>query len=854
MKLLKYPRTLNGGKVSGSCLVGDHLLVAGLSSIVCFSSEQLSACARGTQAVKDVQQMFEIPGLTGEKDQIYDVFATETHFFVVTSRAVLWGDHWREKKASTELKEFWAISETSACITDVKFDPINGVVFVLVNKSATENMVVLCDAQTALPAGEIELGVSKPLTGVVDPKAQIFTVICADRNVAVYQYTRVSSQKILHKPLHKLNHYVQVDPLRYRINMSPQADKLPILNSMSGSSTPAVLLLDRKHNFKVSTSLVGHFDKCQVLKYSPRIYRKTLKSGAKTTYNLAATAGFDTGSVVVWNTKRLKPLLNTKCCPDSYITDLQWTADGLSLFAFTNSGQMIIFAFRPEELGEILPETEVEAGKKSIADLDPLSPTESLDSRSALKPQIVQAGSGGVVTKSSGRKKVAPTTIHSTSMELNTPSYSVPRDLKRRPKEASLPATNKRQKHDLEPMDFLDTTLVMPGISFSKMRLATPKVRLSFMYKSTEIDTLAMYVKNGSGNEQTPSVLSLKQKELGQEKTVFEDFLPKLITICTAGSNFWSCCTEDGTIYAYSDTGKKLVPPLIMGVPCSFLEACGRFLLCITSTGQLFCWNINTAKLHFPPNSIYPLLNPTLRYSDDVLTRAENITMCTLTTSGVPIVTLSNGDSYMFDKEMESWMLINDSWWAYGSQYWDTTQTTANGTYVGENGEKLEKKSHSWNSEAQGMTDIVKDNKSSILNYLEKRTNDELNRKGRARNLQKFAKLILMKEGYENLEEVVTLSHLENKLLISLRLGENEEFVKLIIIYCIRLSEMGYRGRLEDVLQWLYNDGKYKKLTVADLSAEELLRKILVACADIRHVQRVTTSYATAIGLIEDGL
>ena len=849
MKLLKYPRALHSGKIVGCACIGDNLVTAGQDSVCVWSCSQLVGAAMGNISAKEVREKFEIKVLEARLEPLRLVVGSDACLYVGTDRTVLYADSLLEKGEKTSFQTLYHV-EAPACVTDVKFDFQTGTIFVLVNQGNEGNYVALLDAAGGgAQVGQISLGASKPITGVVDPAGQIFTVICADRNVSVFQYGAGGS----HKLLHRLNHYLQVDPLRYSISMSPQADTLPLLNSMSGS-TPAILLLDRKSGFKLRATLVGHFDKCQICQFSPSLYEKVQKSGTKVTYNLAATSGFDTGSVVIWNTKRLKPLLNTKCTEDSFVTDLQWSDDGSTLFAVTNNGLLFIFAFRDEELGKTLPKSHVDKLRSDCATLSPLPPTEVPDLNQTIKPEIVAPGSSGVITKVNGKNKVAPTTIRSLSMEFIAPSYSVPKDLKRRPKDPLQATTNKKQKHDLEPMDFLDTSLLMPTVSFSKVRLAAPKVRLSFTYYPSTSDSLAISVKNGSGNEQTPTVITLKLKESGQEKTIFEDFLPKLITICTSGDNFWSCCSDDGTVYVYSDSGRKLLPPMIMGVPCSFLEACGNFLLCVTSIGQVYCWNVDASRLLFPPTSLYPLLSPNLRFSDDVLTRAENITMCTLTASGVPIVTLSNGDGYMYDKVMEVWMLINDSWWAYGSQYWDTTKTTTNGTYASEPNDKHDKKNQNWNSEAKGLTESLKENKSSILNYLESRTNDELNRKGRVRNLQKFAKTILMKEGYENLEEVVTLSHLENKLLVSLRLHEYEEFTKLLTIYCIRLSEMGYKNRLDDVLQWLYDDGNYKAKSVAGVKAEELLRKILVACADIRHVQRVTTSYATAIGLIDECL
>ncbi|SCW02260.1 LAFE_0F02520g1_1 [Lachancea fermentati] len=848
MKLLRYPRKLTSGKISSCCCIGDNFITVGNNSISVFSSEELMDAALGKRSAKSVLEKFSIAA-KGIDQPLQFCFGDENRLFLGTDLGVYHIESWLETREKSDIKSFYSVKAPST-ITDTLYDPKNRIVFILVNKSDGSNFVLLYSANSCKQLGDIPMTQSKPMTGIIDPVGQVFTVICDDRYISVFQYDKEGN----HKLLHRLTQYVQVDPIHYKITMSPQADLLPILNSLKGT-TPAIALLDKNKEFKVDTTLVGHLDQCKILKFSPKLYEKTIKNGTTTTYNLLATSGFEDGHVIVWNTRRSKPLLNAKCLCNSYITDLQWTHDGLGLLAVSNDGYLFIFAFHERELGQVVSEDQISKLQSGNKKLDPLIPTEEPVIKNEAKPELIPTIPNGTASRVNGKKRAIPTTIKSSTMEFNAPSYSVPKDLKRRPKEDLGSQTNsKRQKHDLEPMDFLDTNLLIPNISFSKLRLATPKVRLTFQYVSPSNSNLIFDVKNGSGNEQKPSIVSLLSKESDQEKVLFHDFLPNFVTLCTSGDTFWACCSENGTIYVYSDSGKKVLPPMIMGVPCSFLEACGKFLLCVTSMGQAYCWNVENSKLEFPVTTVYPLLSPTLRFSDDVLTRAENITMCTITKGGIPLVTLSNGDGYMFDKDMQTWLVINDSWWAFGSQYWDATRTTGNTIAAIGMSDKGEKKNKYWNSEAEGLLNDLKENKSSILNYLESRTNDELSRKGRIRNIQKFAKTILMKEGFENLEEVVTLAHLENKLLVLLRLSENGEFVKLLIVYCIRLSEMGYRNRLDDVLQWIYNDGDYKNKEIAGVNAEVLLKKILVACADIRHVQRVTTNYATAIGMIADSL
>ncbi|AET40241.1 Hir2p Ecym_5498 [Eremothecium cymbalariae DBVPG len=857
MKLLKFPEPLHNGLLSASYVLENKLVLVGNNRISVWDCSDLQQAAQGKKPVRNMGSEFEME-LPVEED-------LPRYLVVIGKQLVIAGDRtiwrsavdvdWRIAREATTFEKFVEF-EKDECVTDMKYDDVHGTVFVGVS---SQNKVWLYDVATWGKVGTITLN-AKPITLIVDPLGELLTVILQNRSVTIYQYDELGSTKVHHQ----LNQYVQMNPLSYNISMSPQGTLLPMVNSIK-NSTPSVQLLERNSNFAVQSTLVGYIDKCKILKFSPCLYEKQNKDKPSTQYNLLASSGNDDGNIVVWNSKRAKPLFNAAKVTNTFITDLQWSEDGTSLFAISNDGYLFVFAFQEIELGKVLPKDEVLKQRSDIQLLEqlplPLPKVEAQGEKPDVKPvkdiKSDPKANNGISLIKSGKKKVAPIVIKSNSMEFNEPSYLVPKDLKRRPREEpqSNGLSSKKQRRDIEPIDFLDTNLLIPNISFSKIRLATPKVRLNFQYNSFVNKNLVMEIKNGTGNEQKPTTITLTLKESDKDTTLFQDFTPKFITICTCGDSFWSYCTEEGVIYVYSCSGKKILPPMIMGVPISFLEGCGDYLLCVTSMGQLYCWDVKQGKLKFPMNTVYPLLNPTLRYSDDVLTRAENITMCTVTSNGVPLITLSNGDGYMFDCDMEAWMLVNDSWWAYGSQYWDFTNTTQTGTNSSlGNGDKDDKKNKYWNSDAEHLIDEVRRNKLSIVNYLESKTNDEMSRKGRIRNLQRFAKTILMKEGFENLEDIVTLSHLENRILVSLKLNETEEFTKLLIVYCIRLAEMGFKNRLDDVLGWLYNDGDYKDSTVANHSREELLKRILVACADIRQVQRVTTSYASALGIIDMSL
>ncbi|KAH3900209.1 Hir2p SCDLUD_003180 [Saccharomycodes ludwigii] len=747
-----------------------------------------------------------------------------------------------------------------------------------------------------------------PVTLIPDPTEQFLVIYNNNKSVFVIQY---DIKLKTFKKLYRLPQYTNVEPIHYKIDMPPQGNFIPLANVVNSTKQPTISLVDmpgaplahnttngiipaiqtKQSQFKTIVSLVGQSEPdCNIIKFSPRVYCKHSKKTKEVFhYNLLATATTNSDNIVVWNTKRKKPLFNAAQISNSpdggnnnttskdftnkkNISDICWSSDGKTLIVTSFNGFISIFSFKIEELGDIMTFQDME--KLKLLKLPPLSPPViDKNMESTTVQGTVKNKKTSTVIKGKDSQDVAinlPTKepqkiISSNIMKFTLPSSAVPKDLKRVKSSANhtTHSAAKKVKKELKELDFIDTSLLLPLVAFSKIRLAIPKVRLKFSYSTKNYK---ISVINGNSTEAIPTKLILDSLKTNNgittddnvlEKPIFTSthYLPKLINLCTGTEYFWAIATEQGQIHIHSVAGgSHLVPPIILGVPVSFLESCGVYLMCITSIGQLYCWDIAKLKLKFPMCDIYPLLSPTLRYSDEILSRAENLTSCSISSNGVPIITTSNGDGYMYDCDMQNWLLVSDSWWAYGSQYWDLTNTINGDSSVVSTVQREQNNDNKGSYRDELGTNTPT---SSIVSYLESRTNDELYRRGSVKLIQKFAKTMLMKEGFENLEEIVSLAHLENRILCCLKLKMYSEFEHLLITYCVRLAEMDYADRLNEVFQFLYGDDGQDSNLCEDIGADsanvklktkhQLLHSVLVACTSIRQVQRLTLSYFTAL-------
>lgn len=702
----------------------------------------------------------------------------------------------------------------------------------------------------------------------IDPTNSYLTSIGFNRQISVHQINYIEDQLLFKKiptggqQLSSINEVCKV-------SWSPTGEHFAVPNFGTDPQSAGIGIVSRVA-WKTAFSLYGH--NCNVVRFCPSLFELKGKN-----YNIIASSGIDK-SIAVWNTTHQRPLFTAADVSQNSINDLQWTKNGSGLFAATDT--ILIFAFDENELGKIAPNEKVLEIRQKVHIPEPLKPKEkpvevtvveeekpstngkgseikqgqnndhvkptkqesvppSVTSVKATPTPTPPPAPPAATTTKNGKKRIAPTLISAvngskaittqpstnnttngdngtiTTMEFDVPSYSVPKELKRK---EEFDSDQQRKRREVEAVEFIGSAVINPSSSFAKVRISTPKIRSFFTLKSPNDESLSLDIRNGSGNEQKPTRITLYKNET---KQIFVDFIPKLAGLATGGEGeFWAVSTMDGVLYVYSDSGRRIFPPVVLGTPLSFLESKGKYLMAITSIGEVFAWDVPAKKALFEPTSLYPLLS---RSNPDLLTRAENLTLCSISASGTPVVTVSNGNGYLFDKDMETWILISDSWWAFGSQYWDSRGDKSNG---------------------------------SIVNLLEGKTNDEIVRRGRGKFLQKMAKTMLMKEGYENLEKIISLAHLENRILISQKLKEGTEFKNYMIMYCKRISEMDYKAKLIEIFQELLgpkglvkNDNWDPK--ILSFEKHDLLREIIFACANIRSVQRILVQFATSLGILD---
>ncbi|CZR61036.1 related to histone transcription regulator [Phialocephala subalpina] len=431
--------------------------------------------------------------------------------------------------------------------------------------------------------------------------------------------------------------------------------------------------------------------------------------------------------------------------------------------------------------------------------------------------------------------------------------------------------------------DFLRPAVLNPLLSVSQVRLAVPKIRTHIL-RSLDRGTLPP-PKPGAGANGTNGTAAIEESAKAGEDVIFEaqnpptianqvrdpsrvsatkrgatlwqDYLPRSVVLVTGNKNFWSAACEDGSIYTWTPAGRRILNGMVLEAQPVIIECRGWWLLCITAVGMCYVWNLKSLSSPHPPVSLAPILEIAMHSLGTHTTSAPGVTSAHLNSNGNIIVTLSNGDGYLYSPNMYCWQRLSEAWWAVGSQYWNSNdssisslQSTGVGPDTSRNGE------------------ISASNVSAgIIPHLERHTTNEVLLKGRAYTLQRLVKTLLSKEGYESFESSVSIAHLENRVAAALQLGAKEEFRIYLFMYAKRLGAEGLKSKVEELLRstlggilkenqdsesekgkgWMSDDDQ-----LCGWDRKDLLREVILILGKFRDLQRLTVQYARVLGMDEE--
>ncbi|MCJ1312888.1 HIR complex subunit [Agyrium rufum] len=433
--------------------------------------------------------------------------------------------------------------------------------------------------------------------------------------------------------------------------------------------------------------------------------------------------------------------------------------------------------------------------------------------------------------------------------------------------------------------EFVRPAVTNPSLTVSQLRLAVPKIRAQISQifgggtnmtskdaigggtggasnsaASAPADTM-FEVRNPTGPSpigradiHEPARVMVTRK--GQPYWL--DFLPKSILLITGNKDFWAAACEDGSLYCWTPAGKRIINPIILESQPVILDCKDKWLLCVTAVGLCYLWDIKTLSAPHAPVSLAPILDIAQHALQTHPTKPPALTSARLNSEGRIIVTLTNGEGFVYNPNMLIWQRVSEVWWAVGSQYWNTTDSSVGNLTSSSND--------------QASLQTASKVSAGIIPYLERCTTNETLARGRVSFLNRLIKQLLPREGYESFESNVSIAHLENRLAGALMLGAREEFRTYLLMYTKRLGAESLRGKIEELLRGLLEgmedkddekrveegnnggDRVWSRDTdmICGWKKEELLKEVILILGKHRDLQRVTVPYARLLGIVGD--
>ncbi|EGO03480.1 hypothetical protein SERLA73DRAFT_83492 [Serpula lacrymans var. lacrymans S7.3] len=279
------------------------------------------------------------------------------------------------------------------------------------------------------------------------------------------------------------------------------------------------------------------------------------------------------------------------------------------------------------------------------------------------------------------------------------------------------------------------------------------------------------------------------------KQTQWLDYLPSPILALTATTSFCAVAMRDGSVNVYSHTGRRFMPTLSLGSPCSMIHGCKGSLMTLTASGQLSSWNVKKQRSYFTPVSVAQLLSS-----------SPNCTILSATVrhNGAPIIQCSTGVAFSYDPALTSWTKLSERWWSEGSDVW------------------------------QGRQRPTKDVVASIEAAISASGDDTVANKQRP----------------SWWTTALTLGHLETKMYSAKVLDSPQEYKQTLLVYAKNIADEGFRAKAEELIKEFFGPIFWRpgledvwSPSVLGMSKRDLLREVLVVFARSKTLTKLAMDW-----------
>ncbi|ORY52086.1 WD40 repeat-like protein [Rhizoclosmatium globosum] len=426
--------------------------------------------------------------------------------------------------------------------------------------------------------------------------------------------------------------------------------------------------------------------------------------------SVCAIGGQDRG-ISIWWTARPFSAASTQDVFTHTVLDMSWSSDGFVLYACSYDGTVVALTFNKLEFGvpvssedtesslakygfqkvkQAVPETASQLAledtykvmKRSGTMLSPSKqpPTTasgSFVSGSASGGQqqevnILQLGKQKETRTATGKKRITPVLIRSASSPMRQATVHVGPTVPFQPVSSSainngsgiaVGAPSKRKAGDLEDNANVvqDTaskhaTYVLPtfsSVSPPSRLLALPKVKAKLV---TPIligqQSVPLNLETTNPDTGSKAVARIHGSKSGELQ--FSVALPSAVLSIAGSQEFWTAACADASVNVFTLAGRRLLPPIVLPSPVSYMSVNGSYLMAILTTCTIYVWDILKQRNLLSNEPVTPLSSKASADSHSLKLMSASIRA----SDGKPFITLSNGDCFVYHYEMKVWMNV----------------------------------------------------------------------------------------------------------------------------------------------------------------------------------------------------